>query len=68
MLAKAFLGLAFLLATLGAALCVAAGTLDYWQAWAFLATFGAGTLAITIYLAVAFRALLGRRVAAGPLA
>jgi protein-S-isoprenylcysteine O-methyltransferase Ste14 len=68
MLAKAFLGLTFLLAVLGAALFGTAGTLDYWQAWAFLATFGAATLAITIDLAIRDRALLARRVAAGPTA
>ena len=37
MIAKAFLGLAFLLGVLGAALFVPAGTLAYWQAWMFLA-------------------------------
>lgn len=67
-LAKAFLGLAFLLGVLAAALFGAAGTLDYWQAWAFLATFGTVTLAITIYLAVRDPALLARRTNAGPLA
>jgi protein-S-isoprenylcysteine O-methyltransferase Ste14 len=65
---KAFLGLACLLGVLGAALFGAAGTLDYVQAWVLLATFGTGTLAITIYLAVRDRALLARRVAAGPIA
>ena len=68
MLAKAFLGLAFLLAILAAALLGAAGTVAYWQAWAFLATFGGATLAITIDLAVHDRALLARRVAGGPTA
>lgn len=68
MLAKAFLGLAFLIAMIGAAVFVPAGTVAYWQAWMFIATFGTVTLAITIYLAVADPALLARRVAGGPLA
>jgi protein-S-isoprenylcysteine O-methyltransferase Ste14 len=67
-LAKAFLGLAFLLGALAVALFIPAGTLDYWQAWAFLAVFGVATLAITIYLAVTDPALLARRTAAGPIA
>lgn len=68
MFAKAFIGLAFLLGLVGAALFLPAGTLSYWQAWMFLATFGGVTLAITIYLAVVDPALLARRVAGGPVA
>lgn len=67
-LAKAFLGLAFLVATLAAALLIPAGTTAYWQGWVFLGTFAAATLAITIDLALHDRALLARRVAAGPTA
>ena len=68
MVAKALLGLAFLLGAIAAAVMIPAGTVAYWQAWAFLATFGASSLAITIYLAVRDPALLARRVAAGPVA
>ncbi len=68
MLAKACFGLAFLLGAIAAALFGSAGTFHYWQAWAFLGTFGGLTLAITIDLAVNDPALLARRVAAGPLA
>jgi protein-S-isoprenylcysteine O-methyltransferase Ste14 len=68
MFAKAVIGLAFLLVVVAAALFVPAGTLSYWQAWLFLATFGSATLAITIYLAVVDPALLARRVAGGPVA
>ena len=68
MLAKAALGLGFLLAVLGAVLFGVAGTLDYWQAWTFLAVFGTCVLAVTIDLAVRDPALLARRVKAGPLA
>lgn len=67
-IARALLGLAFLLAVLAAALFGSSGALDYWQAWAFLATFAVATLAITIFLAVRDPALLARRTKAGPLA
>ena len=65
---KALAGLAFLLAVLAAALFAPAWTLDYWQAWTFLAVFAAATLVITIELAIRDPALLARRVQAGPVA
>jgi protein-S-isoprenylcysteine O-methyltransferase Ste14 len=65
---KAFAGLAFLLAVLGAALFAPAWTLAYWQAWVFLGVFASATIAITIDLAVRDPALLARRVQAGPVA
>src|SRR5215467_6654880 len=68
MLAKAFAGLAFLLAVLGAALFAPAWTIAYWQAWVFLGVFASATIAITIDLAVRDPALLARRVQAGPIA
>ena len=68
LITQALLGLAFLLAVLGAALFGPAGTLDYWQAWVFLAVFASAVLAITIYLAKRDPALLARRVHGGPLA
>ena len=68
MLLKAFAGLAFLLVAIGAALFAPAGTLAYWQAWLFLAVFGAIVVAITIYLAARDPELLARRVQAGPVA
>jgi protein-S-isoprenylcysteine O-methyltransferase Ste14 len=43
-----------------------AGTLHYWQAWAFIAVFTAATLGPTIYLARANPAALQRRMHAGP--
>jgi protein-S-isoprenylcysteine O-methyltransferase Ste14 len=49
-------------------LFVAAGTLDYWQAWAFMVIFCAVGLAITIYLLKNDPALLERRIYAGPAA
>jgi protein-S-isoprenylcysteine O-methyltransferase Ste14 len=65
---QAFAGLAFLIVVLGAALFAPAGTLDYWQAWVFLAVFSSGVVAITIDLAKRDPALLARRTHAGPLA
>ena len=65
---RAAAGLIFLLAVIAAALFVPAGTLDYWRAWAWLATFGAAVVAITTDLARRDPALLARRVKAGPIA
>lgn len=53
---------------MAALLFAPAGTLGYWQAWAFLAVFGGCALAITLYLMVNDRSLLARRVYAGPTA
>jgi protein-S-isoprenylcysteine O-methyltransferase Ste14 len=65
---KAFGGLLFLLLVMAALLFLSAGTLDYWQAWAFLIVFGASALAITVYLMKNDPQLLARRVYAGPTA
>jgi protein-S-isoprenylcysteine O-methyltransferase Ste14 len=65
---KAFGGLFFLLLVMAALLFLPAWTLDYWQAWAFLAIFGASALAITVYLMKRDPKLLERRVYAGPTA
>jgi protein-S-isoprenylcysteine O-methyltransferase Ste14 len=43
-----------------------AGTLRYWQGWAFIAVFTAASLGPTIYLARANPAALRRRMHAGP--
>jgi len=53
---------------MGALLFLPEWTLDYWQAWAFLAVFGASALAITVYLMKKDPALLERRVHGGPTA
>ena len=68
LIVRAFAGLTFLLATIGASLFLTAGNVRYSQAWTFLAVFGVSVLAITLYLIAKDRALLERRVAAGPLA
>ena len=45
---------------------VTAGTWDYWQGWVFLAVFTLSTTGFTVYLALYDKALLERRLAAGP--
>jgi protein-S-isoprenylcysteine O-methyltransferase Ste14 len=65
---KAFGGLFFLLLVIAALLFLTAWTFNYWQAWAFLAVFGASALGITIYLMKTDPKLLERRVYGGPTA
>src|SRR5258705_13181158 len=50
---------------MAALLFVPAGTLDYWQAYVFLAVFVGGSAAITVYLAIKDPKLLERRVKVG---
>jgi protein-S-isoprenylcysteine O-methyltransferase Ste14 len=63
---RALTGLTQFLLTLGALLFGSAWSLRYWQAWAFLAVFGASVTAITLYLLHKDPALLERRMRAGP--
>jgi protein-S-isoprenylcysteine O-methyltransferase Ste14 len=63
---KAFRGLLFLLLVTAALLFIPAGTLDYWQAWIFLAVFFAPSLAVTLYLMKEDPKLLERRMRGGP--
>jgi protein-S-isoprenylcysteine O-methyltransferase Ste14 len=65
---KAFGGLFILLLVMAALLFLAAGSLAYWQAWAFLPVFGLSALAITLYLMKRDPALLERRMQGGPFA
>jgi protein-S-isoprenylcysteine O-methyltransferase Ste14 len=65
---KAFGGLLFLLLVMAMLLFLPAQTVSYWQAWVFLAVFGASALAITLYLMKNDPKLLERRVSAGPTA
>jgi protein-S-isoprenylcysteine O-methyltransferase Ste14 len=65
---KAIGGLAFLLLVIAALLFLPARTLDYWQAWAFLAVFGVSAVAITLYLMKKDPKLLERRMQGGPTA
>jgi protein-S-isoprenylcysteine O-methyltransferase Ste14 len=52
--------------TLAALLFIPAGTLDYWQAWLFMAVFVCASGASTIYLAIRDPKLLERRMHVGP--
>jgi protein-S-isoprenylcysteine O-methyltransferase Ste14 len=65
---KAFGGLLFLLLVMAALLFVPAGTLDYWQAWTFLAVHFAASVAITLYVMKQDPQLLQRRMSGGPAA
>ena len=65
---KAFRGFLFLLLVMAALLFIPAGTLDYWQAWTFLAVYFVSSLAITLYLIKNDPKLLERRMSAGPTA
>ena len=66
--AKAAFALISSYALIGIALFVPAGTLDYPQAWFFLAVFGASTIAITAYLMRNDPQLLEHRLRGGPTA
>lgn len=65
---KALGGLLFLFLVMAALLFIPAGTLDYWQAWTFLAVYFASSLAITLYLMKKDPKLLARRMSGGPTA
>ncbi|OYN74810.1 methyltransferase family protein [Mycolicibacterium sphagni] len=63
----AALGLAQLVA-IGLLVFVPAGTIDYWQAWVFLAVFGLAAWIPSIYLQVTNPVALQRRMRSGPVA
>jgi len=63
---RAFIGLVLLALVMVALIFGAAGTLHYWQGWAFLACYFGASLAITLYLARRDPALLARRMRGGP--
>src|SRR4051812_36062301 len=65
---KAFSGLLLVLIGMGALLFLPAGTLNYWQAWVFLAVYGTSGLGIIVYLMKTDPQLLERRLSAGPTA
>jgi protein-S-isoprenylcysteine O-methyltransferase Ste14 len=65
---KAFGGLLFVLLVMAALLFIPPWSLDYWQAWTFLAVYFASSLAITLYLMKKDPKLLERRVRGGPFA
>jgi protein-S-isoprenylcysteine O-methyltransferase Ste14 len=65
---KAFGSLLLLALAMAALLFIPAGTLDYWQAWTFLAVYFAASLALTLYLMKKDPKLLERRMRGGPTA
>jgi len=65
---KAWLGFLFLAVAMGLLLFVPAGTINYWQAWVFLAVYFAGSLFVLLYLMKQDPALLQRRMRGGPTA
>ena len=65
---KAVRGLVILFLITAALLFGAAGTLDYWQAWLYLAVYFACSIVISVYLIRKDPALLARRMSGGPFA
>lgn len=65
---QAFGGMLFLVSVMAAALFLPAWSINYWQAWVFLAVFFASVTAITLYLVKRDPQLLARRVRGGPVA
>jgi protein-S-isoprenylcysteine O-methyltransferase Ste14 len=63
---KAFGSLLILFLVMAALLFLTAGTIRYWQAWAYLAVFFGASFLITLYLAKNDPALLKRRLSGGP--
>jgi protein-S-isoprenylcysteine O-methyltransferase Ste14 len=68
MRARVWWALAATILVMAAMIFAAAGTLDYWQAWLFLALYTAVAIAITLDLARRDPALLERRMRGGPAA
>src|SRR5262245_7003196 len=66
--ARAWRGLLFLAMIMGLLLFGLAGTIQYWQAWAYLGVYLGGSLLILLYLLQADPALLERRRRGGPTA
>lgn len=66
--AKAWLSLILLAIALAAAILLPAGTIDYWQAWVYLALFFGMSALVTAYLIERDPALLRRRMSGGPTA
>ena len=65
---KAWVALLLLFLAMAALLFVPPWTLDYWQAWTFLAVYFAASAAITLYLMKKDPQLLARRMSGGPAA
>ncbi len=63
---KAWMGILKLILGLGLSVFLPAWTFQYWQAWAFIAVMGGGSILVTLWLMKYDRKLLERRVSAGP--
>src|SRR5262249_58721369 len=63
---KAIKSAVFGIIAFAALIFLSAWTLNYWQGWAFLATFVFCTVIVTVYLARHDPKLLERRMSAGP--
>lgn len=68
MLLKGFLSLFALIIVMAAMIFIPAGTLDYWQAWLFLACYFAASIVVSLWLLRNDQALLERRMRGGPFA
>ena len=66
--AKAWLSLAAVVVVMGLLLFSAAGTVRYWQGWAYLAIVASTSAVASVYLMRHGPALLARRMRAGPTA
>jgi protein-S-isoprenylcysteine O-methyltransferase Ste14 len=66
--ARAWVSLAVLAPVMGLLVFVPAGTLDYWQAWLYLAVFFTAGVLVTLDLVEHDPALLARRMRGGPTA
>jgi protein-S-isoprenylcysteine O-methyltransferase Ste14 len=66
LLVQSFAGFVFLAAVMGAVVFGAAGTFAYWQGWALLGVFFGCAGVISVWLFFNDKALLERRVKAGP--
>lgn len=66
LLAKTIAGFLFLMLMLALALFLSAASVNYWQAWVYLAVFALCTILITTYLFKYDQQLLASRVKAGP--
>jgi protein-S-isoprenylcysteine O-methyltransferase Ste14 len=63
---KSFAGIAAVVAGMAALVFLPAWTVDYWQAWVFLAVYGVAGAVIMAYLARRDPKLLERRMSGGP--
>src|SRR5690242_9351496 len=65
---RALLAIVWLSIAIGLVIFLTAGTVDYWQAWVFLAVLVVGSVLVTMYLMRNNPGLLERRMRGGPTA